>query len=164
MSEAAKLWVGSDHAGYDLKQWLQQKQVQGLESEWIWKDMGCHGPDAVDYPPIARLVCEALLAQGPSGGLGILICGSGNGMCMVANRHPGIRAALCWTPELVALARSHNNANVLCLPARFVSLELALQMVQTFVATPFEGGRHQRRVALIEAAQQSRSVTPTAPN
>lgn len=134
------LSLGNDHAGFELKQYLLPfLQQWGLEVH----DHGTHGADSVDYPDFAHPVADEV-AQGK--GLGILICGSGNGVCMAANKHADIRAALCWNVELAALARQHNNANVLCLPARFISPELALKMVETFLTTAFEGGRHQNRI------------------
>ena len=110
-------------------------------------DFGTHSPDSVDYPDFAHPVAKAL--ESGKATLGVLICGSGNGVCMTANKHQGIRAALCWKVELAALARQHNNANIICLPARFVSLRMARKMVVTFLETPFEGGRHERRVEKI---------------
>lgn len=137
---STQLSLGNDHAGFELKAYLKPHlQKWGLHVH----DHGTHGPDSVDYPDFAHPVAEEV-AQGT--GLGILICGSGNGVCMAANKHADIRAALCWNVELAALARQHNNANILCLPARFLSPETALAMVETFLTTPFEGGRHQNRI------------------
>jgi len=138
--------IGADHAGFACKQQI----AQFLDAEgWKTTDLGTYSADSVDYPdyahPVAEMVERGLAAAG------ILFCGSGNGVCMAANKHGGIRAALCWTEELAQLARSHNNANVLCIPARFVSEELAEKMVRVFLTTPFEGGRHQRRVEKIPA-------------
>ncbi|GAB4243322.1 MAG: ribose 5-phosphate isomerase B [Saprospiraceae bacterium] len=136
--------IGCDHAGYEYKasivRMLKQK---GYEVA----DFGTNSPDSVDYPDFAHPVAQAV--ESGKATLGILICGSGNGVCMTANKHKGIRAALCWKVELAALARQHNNANIICLPARFVSLRLARKMVETFLETPFEGGRHERRVGKI---------------
>ncbi|RME05682.1 MAG: ribose 5-phosphate isomerase B [Bacteroidetes bacterium] len=136
--------IGCDHAGYEYKtsivRMLKQK---GYEVA----DFGTNSPDSVDYPDFAHPVAKAV--ESGKATLGILICGSGNGVCMTANKHKGIRAALCWKVELAALARQHNNANIICLPARFVSLRLARKMVETFLETPFEGGRHERRVGKI---------------
>ena len=136
--------IGCDHAGYEYKtsivRMLKQK---GYEVA----DFGTNSPDSVDYPDFAHPVAQAV--ESGKATHGILICGSGNGVCMTANKHKGIRAALCWKVELAALARQHNNANIICLPARFVSLRLARKMVETFLETPFEGGRHERRVGKI---------------
>lgn len=110
-------------------------------------DFGTDSPDSVDYPDFAHPVASSV-EQGKAD-RGVLICGSGQGVAITANKHQGIRAALCWEEELAALSRQHNNANVICLPARFVSLELAKKMVDIFLATEFEGGRHERRVGKI---------------
>jgi len=133
--------IGSDHAGFHYKEkikpWLTQ---QG----WTVEDKGTHSTDSTDYPdyahPVATMVEEGAAAAG------LLICGSGNGVCMTANKHKDIRAALCWNEELAALSRQHNNANVLCMPERFVDYDTAQKMVELFLSTPFEGGRHQKRV------------------
>jgi len=136
--------IGSDHAGFNHK----QKIKAHLEQQgYTVKDFGTDSPDSVDYPDFAHPLAEAV--EDGSCGLGILVCGSGNGVAMSANKHAGIRAAICWTDELAALARQHNNANVLCVPERFVSEDLALQMTDTFLKTDFEGGRHGRRVSKI---------------
>lgn len=140
------LLIAADHAGFELKQTLiAQLEAQGHTVT----DFGTHSHESMDYPdvvhPLAtQLAAEQLNPTSPT--LGILICGSGNGVCMTANKHPDIRAALVWTVELATLARQHNNANVLCLPARFISIEVAQAAVNAFLTTPFEGGRHQRRV------------------
>lgn len=140
-------WViGSDHAGFETKEFLRSYlQSQGAQV----RDLGCYSPESVDYPLVAHALATAVV-ENSEGLRGLLLCGSGNGVCISANRIPGARAALCWLPELASLARSHNNANILCLPARFVSHEQALAMVEAFAFTPFEGGRHQRRVAMID--------------
>jgi ribose 5-phosphate isomerase B len=133
--------IGSDHAGYAYKEML----VKLLESQnWLVADKGTHTEESCDYPDYAHAV--AIAVETGAAALGILICGSGNGVCMAANKHPNIRAALCWNEEITALARSHNNANILCLPARFVSREEAIKMTELFLSVPFEGGRHQKRV------------------
>ncbi len=136
--------VGADHAGFEYKEAI----VVMLTAEGFnVQDMGTYSADSTDYPDFAHPVAEAVesgVAQ-----LGVLICGSGNGVAMTANKHQGIRCALCWQEVLAALARQHNNANIIALPARFVSLELALQMVRIFITTDFEGGRHARRVGKI---------------
>lgn len=139
-----QLSMGCDHAGYSLKENLKAAlQAAGVQVN----DHGTHSEASVDYPDFAHPVADEVAG---SGSLGILICGSGNGVCMAANKHAGIRAALCWNVELAALARQHNNANILCLPARFVSAELAWEMVTTFLSTEFEGGRHANRVNKIK--------------
>lgn len=131
----------SDHAGYELK-----SMIEGyLESQGIaFKDFGTHSTDSCDYPDFAH-PCALALEAGevyPA----IAICGTGNGIGMTLNKHQGVRAALCWQPEIAKLAREHNDANVLVLPARFIAPELALELVDIFFSTPFEGGRHQRRI------------------
>ncbi|MDN4166839.1 ribose 5-phosphate isomerase B [Cytophagales bacterium LB-30] len=136
-----KLAIGGDHAGFAYKQQLiELLEAAGHEV----KDFGPGSDASVDYPDHTHPLATAV-EKGEST-LGILICGSGNGVAMTANKHQGIRAALCWNTELAALARQHNQANVICIPARFVDFELAKQMVLTFIATEFEGGRHQNRV------------------
>ncbi|MEN9345542.1 MAG: ribose 5-phosphate isomerase [Bacteroidota bacterium] len=147
MSNITTIQIGSDHAGVELKaQIVEFLQAQGYAT----KDFGTHNTDSMDYPDVAHPVAEAVLADANS--LGILICGSGNGVCLTANKHQGIRAALCWLPELGALAMQHNNANVLCLPARFISTETAKQIVAAYLSAEFEGGRHQNRVSKINCA------------
>lgn len=133
--------MGADHAGFEYKEQLKAKL-----REWHLTpdDKGTHSLDSVDYPDFAHPVAN--MVELGEAAFGLLVCGSGNGVCMTANKHAGIRAALCWNVELAKLARQHNNANVLCIPARFVSYEEALAMVEAFMNTPFEGGRHIRRV------------------
>lgn len=136
-----KLGIGGDHAGYDLKKLLIAK----LEAEGHHvKDFGPYSNESVDYPDYVHPLATAV--HSGEFDFGIAICGSGNGVAMVANKHQGIRAALCWKPELAELARAHNDANILCLPARFISQEEAEQCVEVFLTEPFEGGRHKRRV------------------
>lgn len=136
-----KIAIGADHAGFayktELKKFLENK---GFEVE----DLGTHSTDSVDYPDFAHPVAQMVEKQ--EANWGILICGSGNGVAITANKHQGIRAALCWSVELAKLARQHNDANILCLPARFVSLDEAMAMVAAFAHTEFEGGRHSKRV------------------
>lgn len=133
--------IGGDHAGYDYKASL----VKYLEEKGFQlKDMGTYDNKSVDYPDFAHPVARAVEKREVSSG--ILLCGSGNGVAITANKHQGIRAAICWLPELAKLARQHNNANVICIPCRFVSLETAKEMVDIFLNTSFEGGRHQNRV------------------
>jgi len=136
--------IGADHAGYEFKSAIVEiLQNKGLEV----KDHGTYSVDSVDYPDFAHPVASAV--QNNEAGFGILICGSGNGVAITANKHQNVRAALCWQVDLAKLAREHNNANVLCLPARFVSLAVAEEMVNTFIDTNFEGGRHEKRVGKI---------------
>jgi len=134
--------IGSDHAGYDYKRYLTTK----LES-WghTVKDYGTDGPESVDYPDFAHPVAQAI-AGSSSSEMGVLICGSANGVCMTANKTPGVRAAISWEKELAQLARQHNDANILCIPARFVSKRKAASILKAFLDTEFEGGRHKRRV------------------
>jgi ribose 5-phosphate isomerase B len=136
--------IGSDHAGVGYKKAL----VSALEEKgFTVLDLGPHDEQSVDYPDYAHPVAAAV-EQGKAA-CGILLCGSGNGVAITANKHAGIRAALCWEVELAKLARQHNDANILCIPARFVSLAIAQEMVFQFLATAFEGGRHQNRVQKI---------------
>jgi len=139
-----KVILGGDHAGFDYKKeiidFLNQLGVQT-------SDVGPYSCDSVDYPDFAHPLATAV--ENKEYDFGILICGSGNGVAMAANKHQGIRAALCWQSDLAQLSRQHNDANVLCLPARFISLELAKECVKAFIETPFEGGRHQNRVSKI---------------
>ncbi|MBA9075900.1 MULTISPECIES: ribose 5-phosphate isomerase B [Rufibacter] len=142
-----KIALGGDHAGYQYKEVLKQAlEAQGHEL----KDFGPFSEASVDYPDFVHPLSTAVENQEYE--LGILICGSGNGVAMTANKHAGVRAALCWNKELAQLARSHNNANVLCIPARFVTDEAAKEMALAFLSTPFEGGRHQNRVNKIACA------------
>ncbi len=139
--------IGCDHAGFVYKDSLAEMlRAQGIEMQ----DFGTYSADSVDYPDFAHPVAEQV--ESGRADLGVLICGSGNGVAITANKHQGIRCALCWNEELAALARQHNNANIIALPARFVSAELAQQMVQVFITTEFEGGRHNRRVSKIASA------------
>lgn len=133
--------IGSDHAGFELKKEL----IIYLEAKgYEMKDFGCYSEDSIDYPDYAHPVAE--MVSKDSDLLGILICGSGNGISMSANKHQEIRSALCWKPEIAKLAREHNDANIVALPARFISLSDAIKCVDLFLSTEFEGGRHQRRV------------------
>jgi ribose 5-phosphate isomerase B len=136
-----KVAIGSDHAGFKLKQKLVEA-LKGMGHQV--EDYGTHSEDSVDYPDFAHPVANDISNDVHE--KGILICGSGNGICIVANKHQNIRAALCWNEELAALARQHNDANVICLPARFVSEEDAIKMVKTFLETKYEGGRHNLRL------------------
>jgi ribose 5-phosphate isomerase B len=137
--------LASDHGGFEMKSFLAEKlRVTGYEVV----DFGTNSLESVDYPdmihPLAQAVSEGKYARG------IIMCGSGNGAQLAANKHKGVRAALCWDVELVRLAREHNDANILSLPGRFISFELAWEMVQVFLNTDFEGGRHEQRVKKIE--------------
>lgn len=139
MMSELKIAIGSDHAGFGYKeQLLKTLKVKQL------KDFGTHSPDSVDYPDFAHPV--ALAVESGEFDLGILVCGSANGVAITANKHQGIRAAICWNEELASLARRHNNANIVCIPERFISFELAQKIVETFFTTEFEGGRHGNRV------------------
>ncbi len=134
-----KLAIGCDHAGFSLKEFLKSNF-----SEIDWLDKGCYSADSVDYPDFAHAVANSI-ERGESS-MGILICGSGNGISIAANKHTGIRAAIAWKPELASLARQHNDANILSLPARFISELEAVEIVKAFLEASFEGGRHQARV------------------
>ncbi|GGZ19410.1 ribose 5-phosphate isomerase B [Echinicola pacifica] len=136
-----KIAIGGDHAGYEYKSRL----VSFLESKGIEvKDFGPFSDASVDYPDYVHPLCEAIEAG--EFVQGIVVCGSGNGVAITANKHQGIRAAICWNTDLASLSRQHNDANVISIPARFVSYELAQEMVETFLSTDFEGGRHANRV------------------
>ena len=136
-----KIAIGGDHAGFEYK----QKLIFFLEGKGIQvTDLGPFSQESCDYPDFAHAVARHVVSH--AGAVGILICGSGVGVCVTANKHANIRAALCWNKEVAILARQHNDANIICLPARFVSYDLAQEMIELFLATPFEGGRHQRRV------------------
>ncbi len=132
--------IGCDHAGFEYKQLL----VEYLAAEGHQViDKGTHSSESVDYPDFVHPLAETMKAEAT---LGILICGSANGVCMTANKHQHIRAAIAWQTEIASLARQHNNANVICLPARFISTHQAKNIVAAFLSTDFEGGRHERRV------------------
>ena len=138
-----KITIGCDHAGVEYK----SKIVEFLEKEkHEVLDVGTFSKESVDYPDYAHLVAEEVLVGAD---YGVLICGSGNGVSMAANKHEGIRAALCWSEEITKLARQHNDANIISIPARFLSLKESIQLIKTFLTEPFEGGRHTRRVQKI---------------
>ena len=140
--------VASDHAGYELK----TKVIKHLEGKGcVVHDFGTDSAESVDYPDYAHKLASAV--ESGSCQFGIAICGSGNGVNMTVNHHRKVRGALCWTPEIAALARQHNDANIISLPARFIEPSIALQMVDVFLSTDFEGGRHQRRVEKIDLAE-----------
>lgn len=139
MNKNLTIAIGADHAGFEYKQLL----TLFLKDQPI-KDFGTYSSDSVDYPDFAHPVASAV--EKGECDLGILICGSANGVAITANKHSGIRAAICWTEELAGLARQHNNANILCIPSRFISSELAKAITLKFLTTEFEGGRHASRV------------------
>jgi len=132
---------GCDHAGFQLKEVLLAHLAT---KNMITQDFGCYSEDSIDYPDFAHPVAEAVAANPQS--IGVLICGSGNGINMTANKHSGIRSALCWKKEIAVLARQHNNANILALPARFLTNEEGIEILTAFLETHFEGGRHQNRI------------------
>jgi ribose 5-phosphate isomerase B len=137
--------IANDHAGLAYKEILKEL----LETEgYAVTDFGTNSPESTDYPDYAHPLANAV--ESGACEMGVLICGSANGVAITANKHQGIRAAITWTDELASLARQHNNANVLCIPARFVSLDTAKSMLHTFLNTSFEGGRHQNRVDKIK--------------
>ncbi|MEM7107226.1 MAG: ribose 5-phosphate isomerase B [Bacteroidota bacterium] len=137
----SKVAIGGDHAGFEYKAiMIDLLEEQGHES----KDFGTYSPESVDYPDFAHPVASAV--EEGEFDLGILICASANGVAITANKHAGVRAAICWNVELAALARQHNNANIVCLPARFIESGLAKDIVTMFLTTAFDGGRHSRRV------------------
>lgn len=139
-----KIAICSDHAGFGLKSIIEgYLEAQGLE----YKDFGTYSEESCDYPDFAHPAAEAI--ERGECYPGIAMCGTGNGIAMTLNKHQGIRAALCWNTELAALARQHNDANVLVLPARFIEPEVALAIVDTFLSTGFDGGRHERRIRKI---------------
>ena len=139
-----KIAIGADHAGFEykelLKKWLEK-------NGYSVKDFGTYSTDSVDYPDFAHPVASAV--EKKEYNLGLLLCGSANGVAITANKHQGVRAALCWNEEVAELARHHNNANIVCIPARFVSYEVAEKILDRFLHASFEGGRHERRVEKI---------------
>ncbi len=140
----SKIAIGADHAGFEykelLKKWLEKNGYPA-------KDFGTFNTESVDYPDFAHPVAEAV--EKNEFDLGLLLCGSANGVAITANKHQDIRAALCWNEEVAELARHHNNANIVCIPARFVSYEMAEKILDRFLHASFEGGRHERRVSKI---------------
>jgi ribose 5-phosphate isomerase B len=133
--------IGCDHAGFEYKEALLSFfKAEGL----IYKDYGTYSKDSVDYPDFAHPVASAV--EDGEAAFGILLCGSANGVAITANKHQGVRAAICWAEELASLARLHNNANIICIPCRFVEEAVAKKMVNLFMNTSFEAGRHQNRV------------------
>ncbi|MDF3078190.1 MAG: sugar-phosphate isomerase, RpiB/LacA/LacB family [Sphingobacteriaceae bacterium] len=140
--ESISIAIGADHAGFEYKEMIKE-YLSGYQI----KDFGTNSPASVDYPDFAHPVAAAV--ENNEFAFGILVCGSANGVAITANKHQGIRAAICWTKELAQLARLHNNANVVCIPARFISEEAAKEIVHEFLNTTFEAGRHATRVAKI---------------
>lgn len=139
--------IGADHAGFQLKEIIKTHLInKGFDVE----DFGCFSEESIDYPDYGHPV--AAKVEQNEGMLGILICGSGNGINMTANKHAGVRSALCWKKELAELARQHNDANIIALPARFITAEEGIEMVDVFLQTAFEGGRHANRVHKIACA------------
>lgn len=138
--------IGSDHAGFECKEYLKEI-LKTTDWGFAMVDVGTYSAESVDYPDFAHQVAKKVTDKDVQ--FGVVICGSGNGVCMAANKHAGVRAALCWTEEIAVLARQHNDANVLCIPARFVSHEIAKNLLHAFITTVFEGGRHSRRIEKI---------------
>jgi ribose 5-phosphate isomerase B len=139
--ETKKIVIASDHAGFELK----EKIIEYLKGkQFSVEDLGTNSPSSVDYPDFGHALAEHVASKRYDAG--ISLCGSGNGINITANKHPEIRSALCWRKDIAELARKHNDANICALPARFISFEEACQIVDAFLNTPFEGGRHQRRI------------------
>ncbi len=140
----AKIGMACDHAGYELKEYLKKILVK-RGNEVV--DFGTNSPESMDYPDTAHPLAEALEAGKVD--FGVAMCGSGNGITMTLNKHQKVRAALCWKPEIAALAKQHNNANILSMPARFISRKMAVRILDAYLDAKFEGGRHQRRIEKI---------------
>ena len=140
----AKVGMACDHAGYELKEYL--KKVLSRKGYEV-VDFGTDSPESMDYPDTAHPLAEAVEAGKVA--FGVSMCGSGNGITMTLNKHQKIRAALCWKPEIAALAKQHNNANILSMPARFISRKMAVRILEAYLGAEFEGGRHQRRIEKI---------------
>lgn len=140
-----KLSIGSDHAGFEMKEkiksYLNEKGI-------TLTDRGTYSLESTDYPDYAHKVAEDV--ENKNAEAGILLCGSANGVCMTANKHTGVRAALCWNKDITTLARQHNNANIICIPSRFIDEKTAVEMIEIFMKTEFEGGRHAKRVNKID--------------
>lgn len=145
--DTIKIGIGADHAGYEYKEGIREMLKK---NGYDIKDYGTYTSESVDYPdyvhPLAKDIDNEKID------VGILICGSGQGVCMAANKHRAVKAAVCWENDIAVLSRRHNDANVICIPSRFISLELAKEMTNVFLNTEFEGGRHQRRVEKIPIA------------
>ena len=137
--------IGSDHAGFHQKEIIKDHLIA---KGYFVHDLGPYNAESVDYPDYAHQVANAVLSKENT--LGILLCGSGNGVCLTANKHAGVRAALCWLAELGKLAKQHNNANILCLPARYINNDLAIEITDAYLSATFEGERHERRVEKID--------------
>lgn len=141
-----EIYFASDHAGFPLKQFLVENfQSLGIEAKIV--DLGTNSEISVDYPDFAHALAEKIKEKPTA--FGVLVCGSGNGVCMTANKHQNIRAALAWNPKLAELAKRHNNANVICFPGRFIEHQVALEALFKFLSSEFEDGRHQRRIEKI---------------
>ena len=138
-----KILIGNDHAGYSLKLSI----IKNLEDKYEFFDRGSYSNESVDYPDYASIIAKEI--QSEKGDLGILICGTGNGVCMTANKFKGIRAVICWNEEIAKLAKQHNNANIICIPSRFIKVEEAIKIIESFILEKFEGGRHERRIKKI---------------
>ena len=138
-----KILIGNDHAGYSLKLSI----IKNLEDKYEFFDRGSYSNESVDYPDYASIIAKEI--QSEKGDLGILICGTGNGVCMAANKFKGIRAVICWNEEIAKLAKQHNNANIICIPSRFIKVEEAMKIIESFILEKFEGGRHERRIKKI---------------
>ena len=138
-----KILIGNDHAGYSLKLSI----IKNLEDKYEFFDKGSYSNESVDYPDYASIIAKEI--QSEKGDLGILICGTGNGVCMTANKFKGIRAVICWNEEIAKLAKQHNNANIICIPSRFIKVEEAMKIIESFIMEKFEGGRHERRIKKI---------------
>ena len=138
-----KILIGNDHAGYTLKLSI----IKNLEDKYEFFDKGSYSDESVDYPDYASIIAKEI--QSEKGDLGIIICGTGNGVCMTANKFKGIRAAICWNEEIAKLAKQHNNANIICIPSRFIKVEEAMKIIESFILEKFEGGRHERRIKKI---------------
>ena len=138
-----KILIGNDHAGYSLKLSI----IKNLEDKYEFFDKGSYSDESVDYPDYASIIAKEI--QSEKGDLGILICGTGNGVCMTANKFKRIRAVICWNEEIAKLAKQHNNANIICLPSRFIKVEEAMKIIESFIFEKFEGGRHERRIKKI---------------
>ena len=138
-----KIAIAADHAGFEYKEFLKHQ----LSDKYEITDFGTHSLDSVDYPDFVHPAASSI--ENGQNEMGVLICGSGQGVQLTANKHEKIRCALCWMPNLAELARQHNNCNMVAIPARFIAKELALEIVEKFLETPFERGRHEKRVEKI---------------
>jgi ribose 5-phosphate isomerase B len=142
--------LASDHAGFELKEFVKNYIIQ---KGYTSKDFGTFSIESCDYPDFAHPLAEAV--ESGAAYLGIALCGSGNGISMTLNKHQGIRAAICWSAEIARVTRAHNDANVLVLPARFICQEESMEIINVFLNTPFEGGRHQRRIEKIPLKEKA---------